>query len=74
MWWDFFVDFKKTFSAIGHKLLLQKLGRCGIRGVAQSQIQSYFDSRYQYHQPNNTVSDFSRGNCGVPQGSILGPK
>ena len=36
-------------------------------------MQSYLSGRHQYVQLNEVKSDLLHVNCGVPQGSILGP-
>ena len=69
-----FIDLKKAFDTIDHTLLLKKLDRYGIRGVANSWIKNYLDDRYQYVQINNERSELKKVTCGVPQGSVLGPK
>ena len=54
--------------------MLQKLNRYGIRGIANSWLSSYLKERSQYVFYNNENSDARNICCGVPQGSILGPK
>lgn len=68
-----FIDLKKAFDTIDHKLLIKKLEYYGVRGVASSWIESYLFNRQQYVKFNGTNSIFSKVLCGVPQGSILGP-
>ena len=69
-----FIDLKKAFDTIDHTLLLQKLNRYGIRGIANAWLASYLKERSQYVFYNNENSDPMNMWCGVPQGSILGPK
>ena len=69
-----FIDLKKAFDTIYHKLLLTKLEHYGIRGVAYDWIKSYLCERKQYVSVNSCNSEAMNVVCGVPQGSILGPK
>ncbi len=43
------------------------------RGIANNWFQSYLSNRKQYVYLNNTASDLCSLNCGIPQGSVLGP-
>ena len=45
----------------------------GFRGLSLDLIQSYLSNRSQYTKINNHQSYPSNVNCGVPQGSSLGP-
>lgn len=69
-----FIDLKKAFDTMDHKLLRRKLDRYGIRGTAYKWIKNYLDNRHQYVQLNDEQSDLLRVTCGVPQGYVLGPK
>ena len=69
-----FIDLKKAFDTIAHKLLLRKLEFYGVRGLALNWVESYLQNRKQYIYMNGTRSDLLQIKCGVPQGSILGPK
>jgi len=68
-----FIDLSKAFDTIDHKILLAKLGRYGIRGVAGSLIESYLSIRTQYTEVLKEKSDSLIIQFGVPQGSVLGP-
>ena len=68
-----FLDFSKAFDCIDHELLLKKLMKYGIRGVAGQWFKSYLSGRSQYVNIGEKTSNVSNLTHGVPQGSILGP-
>ena len=68
-----FIDYKKVFDTVCHKILISKLEHYGIRGPALNLISSYLNHRTQCLNINDRISAFSYISCGVPQGSILGP-
>ena len=68
-----FLDIKKAFDSICHEILLKKLDHYGFRGHVNSFLKSYLSNRQQFTEINNTRSETEAINCGVPQGSILGP-
>ena len=66
------LNLRKTFDAINHYRILEKLSQCGVRGIVNKWFQSYLRNRKQAVFVNDNWSNFELINCGVPQGSILG--
>ena len=69
-----FIDLKKAFDTINHSILLKKFKLYGIRGVAGEWLRSYLTGRVQYVKMGLYLSNTLDISCGVPQGSVLGPK
>ena len=67
-----FIDLKKAFDTVNHDLLIDKPEYYRIRGIAQEWLKSYLKDRKQFVQIS--ASTLLSVTCGVPQGSILGPK
>jgi len=78
-----FIDLTKAYDTLNHKVLLEKLSSCGIRGITNSCFKSYLTNRKQCIEINQSDSSNAmvrryRSSCkemkqGVPQGSVLGP-
>ncbi|CAH1978922.1 unnamed protein product [Acanthoscelides obtectus] len=66
-----FVDLKKAFDTVNHKLLLEALERIGFRGNAYSLIENYLSNRPQSVQISGSFSKEMYIKCGVPQGTVL---
>lgn len=60
-----FIDLKKAFDTINHNILINKLERYGIRGVVLHWV------KVKLGEYSSSCLDIT---CGVPQGSVLGPK
>ena len=69
------LDFSNAFFTVDHTItiLLSKLHHYGIRDNALNRFTSYFSDRKQYVTYNGISSGTKTINCGMPQGSILGP-
>ena len=68
-----FVNLQKAFDTVDHQILLAKLNHHGICGVSNYWFKSYLSNHNQYVSINGFDSGFTTLNCGVPQGSVLGP-
>ena len=68
-----FLDFKKAFDTVNHKILLEKLERYGIRGKTLALFENYLIDRFQCIEIDGKFSNFLEMSTGVPQGSVLGP-
>ena len=68
-----YIDFKKAFDTVNHKLLLGKLKDMQIKDNVLNWISSYLTNRSQCTRLGNNISGDMEVKTGVPQGSILGP-
>ena len=68
-----FIDLKKAFDTVNHRILLRKLYAYGIGGPILKWIESYLTGRTQYVVFDGKESEVRTVQCGVLQGSILGP-
>jgi hypothetical protein len=67
------VDLQKAFDTCDHKILLEKCYRVGLRGKIHNIIKNYLLNRNTTVQLKDINSSTKITNCGVPQGSVLGP-
>ena len=65
-----FADLKKAFDTVNFNILFSKLRHYGIEDKF---FKSYLAERTQFTQIENTNSSDLTIDCGVPQGSVLGP-
>ena len=68
-----FIDLKKVFDTVDHKILLHKLDHYGFRGHINNWLSSYLQGRSQTTEIGPHISKRLDSTCGVPQGSVLGP-
>ena len=67
------VDLSAAFDMVDHSLLLEKLQLFGLDVKAVQWVQSYLSLRSQSVLIDGCLSPPLQVDCGVPQGSILGP-
>ena len=67
-----FLDVRKAFDSLNHKILLEKIKNLGIENSIVRWFRSYLN-RTQILKFNGHTSDELRVVSGIPQGSILGP-
>ena len=68
-----FVDLKKAFHTVDHKILCRKLDLYGVHQRELSRFKSYLSDRKQFCRVNGIDSTLGNIEVGVPQGSYLGP-
>jgi hypothetical protein len=68
-----FIDLQKAFDSVDHKTLMYKLKLYGCSDICLEWFKSYIVGRSQKVSIRNVFSEVEPVECGVPQGSILGP-
>ena len=69
----FFLDLKKAFDTLDHQILLNKMELYSIRHIVLKWFKRYLSEKSQKVTIAGVSSSWLNINCGVPQGSILGP-
>jgi len=68
------LDLSAAFDTVNHSILLTRLNEeLGICGVASEWFKSYLANRGQQVSVDGSLSEHFSLDCGVPQGSCLGP-
>ena len=67
------IDLQKAFDTIDHEIFLMKLECMGFGKPTILWYKSYLENRTFRVNIENDYSNLGNLNCGVPQGSILGP-
>ena len=68
-----FLDLKKAFDTVNHRVLLLKLRALGVDDSALAWFESYLTNRCQRTVMGSTVLTPRLVNIGVLKGSVLGP-
>ncbi len=68
------VDVQKAYDCVRADILLRKLSDFGIKGAFLEWLKSYLKGRRQFVAVNGHISASSDVQCGIPQGSCLGPR
>ena len=68
-----FLDLRKAFDTVDHKILLKKLYYYGITNNDLAWFESYLSNQIQYCSIDGHDSEPKTNPAGIPQGSSLGP-
>lgn len=68
-----FLDLKKAFDPVNHRILLNKLSQCSVSPRTVKWLESYLSERKQCVKVNNSISAICNNELGRPQGSALSP-
>ncbi|CAH8529971.1 unnamed protein product [Dicrocoelium dendriticum] len=69
-----YLDFSKAFDRLDHRILLHKLRGYGIGDPVLGWIANFLTQRQLNVRVRSSMSDPIDVQCGVPQGSVLGPR
>ena len=67
------LDLSAAFDTVNHRRLLEILSDLGVCGLALQWLQSYLTDRTQTIKVRGASASECELDCGVPQGSVLGP-
>ena len=67
------IDLQKAFDTLDHQILLKKLEYTGFSPEIVRWFESYLTNQNLIVSLEKILSEPDVLNCGVPQGSILGP-
>ena len=67
------LDLSASFDTVNHQLPIKTLQQLGIRGTMLRWFSTYMVGRLQRINVNGVTSQPKRLDCGVPQGSVMGP-
>ena len=68
------IDYSKAFDLVDHTTLITKLLELGVRRKVIKLIASFLTNRKHYTKINGVKSALTNITCGVPQGTLSGPK
>jgi hypothetical protein len=68
-----YLDFKKAFDKVNHKLLIDKIRSIGIKGKISNWIENWLKNRKQRVMINGATSEWADVTSGIVQGSCMGP-
>ena len=67
------LNISAAFNTVDHSILLRRLSKLGIGGLALAWLRSFLEDHPQRLQLGENISAPWSLNCGVPQGSIISP-
>ena len=68
------IDYSKAFDLVDHNILIDKLVKLGVRAKIIILIISFLSDRSHYTKIGDKISNTIKITCGVPQGTISGPR